>query len=107
MRMKKAVECCCAWAGKTGGAIWVCLDFWAPPFASRQKVENINNNERHKEERLSLQCFAKLSMTSTSDKCNSNYLEHRNSKYEGLKKFAKAARDAGSLRQAQGKLSPA
>jgi hypothetical protein len=25
--------------GKTGGAIWVCLDFWAPPFASRQKVE--------------------------------------------------------------------
>jgi hypothetical protein len=32
-------DCCCAWAGKTGGAIWVCLDFWAPPFASRQKVE--------------------------------------------------------------------
>jgi hypothetical protein len=25
--------------GKTGGAIWVCLDFLAPPFASRQKVE--------------------------------------------------------------------
>jgi len=29
----------CAWAGKTGGAIWVCLDFFAPPFVSRQKVE--------------------------------------------------------------------
>jgi hypothetical protein len=25
--------------GKTGGAIWVCLDFLAPLFASRQKVE--------------------------------------------------------------------
>jgi hypothetical protein len=25
--------------GKTRGAVRVCLDFWAPPFASRQKVE--------------------------------------------------------------------
>ena len=25
--------------GKTGGAIWVCLEFLAPPFVSRQKVE--------------------------------------------------------------------
>jgi len=37
--MKKKVGCCCALAGKTRGAVWVCLDFWAPPFASRQKVE--------------------------------------------------------------------
>jgi hypothetical protein len=37
--VQKETECCRAWAGKTGGAIWVCLDFWAPPFASRQKVE--------------------------------------------------------------------
>ena len=29
----------CALAGKTGGAIRVCLEFLAPPFASRQKVD--------------------------------------------------------------------
>jgi hypothetical protein len=35
----KVLEYCCALAGKTGGAIRVCLDFFAPLFASRQKVE--------------------------------------------------------------------
>jgi hypothetical protein len=37
--MIEAVESCCALAGKTGGAIRVCLDFFAPLFAWRQKVE--------------------------------------------------------------------
>jgi hypothetical protein len=31
--------------GKTRGAVRACLDFWAPPFASRQKVENIQLHE--------------------------------------------------------------
>jgi hypothetical protein len=35
----KVLECCCALAGKTGGAIRVCLEYFAPLFASRQKVE--------------------------------------------------------------------
>jgi hypothetical protein len=35
----KLLECCSALAGKTGGAVRVCLDFFAPLFASRQKVE--------------------------------------------------------------------
>ncbi len=37
--MIKALECCCAWAGQTGGAIRVVLEFFAPLFVSRQKVE--------------------------------------------------------------------
>jgi hypothetical protein len=35
----KVLECYCAPAGKTGGAIRVGLDFFALLFASRQKVE--------------------------------------------------------------------
>jgi hypothetical protein len=31
--------------GKTGGAIWGCLHFLAPPFASGQKVEKVNLND--------------------------------------------------------------
>jgi hypothetical protein len=36
--MKKAVECGCAQAGKTRGAVRVCLELLAPPFLSREKV---------------------------------------------------------------------
>jgi hypothetical protein len=46
--VRKAVGFCRAWAGKTGGAIWVCLDFLAPPFASRQKVEKQATGEKIK-----------------------------------------------------------
>jgi hypothetical protein len=36
----KVLECCCALAGKTGGPpAGGCLHFFAPLFASRQKVE--------------------------------------------------------------------
>jgi hypothetical protein len=31
--------------GKTGGAVWVCLDFLAPPFVSRQKVGKHTSKE--------------------------------------------------------------
>jgi hypothetical protein len=62
--VQKASECCCAWAGKTGGAIWVCLDFWAPPFASRQKVETQQlTGKIEKVKPLLLQYFARRSMT--------------------------------------------
>jgi hypothetical protein len=38
--MSKVLECCCALAGKTGGPpAGGCLVFFAPLFASRQKVE--------------------------------------------------------------------
>jgi hypothetical protein len=40
--LKKKVGCCCAWAGKTRGAVRVCLEFGAPPFVSRQKVETLH-----------------------------------------------------------------
>jgi hypothetical protein len=39
VKLLKLAECSRALAGKTGGAIRVCLDFFAPLFASRQKVE--------------------------------------------------------------------
>jgi hypothetical protein len=53
MNGEEKVGCCCAWAGKTGGAIWVCLDFLAPPFVSRQKVET-NKLKRILQRRISL-----------------------------------------------------
>ena len=38
--MQKEVGCCCALAGQNTRSDWVCLDLFAPLFASRQKVEN-------------------------------------------------------------------
>jgi hypothetical protein len=32
--------------GKTGGAIWVCLELMALPFLSRENVGNIEQNQR-------------------------------------------------------------
>jgi hypothetical protein len=48
--------------GKTGGAIWVCLDFLAPPFASRQKVEKqtIREYQRKKHDSYSNASLDKL-----------------------------------------------
>jgi hypothetical protein len=37
--MIKAVECRCALAGQTRVVVYAVLDFFAPLFASRQKVE--------------------------------------------------------------------
>jgi hypothetical protein len=68
----------CAWAGKTGGAIWVCLDFWAPPFASRQKVEYIHYRQ-DKNSKVSYSNAspdpAGQSATSSIDNKQTSYLE--------------------------------
>jgi len=49
--------------GKTGGAIWVCLDFFAPPFASREKVENLSYRRDCKSKAATMRCRIRSGMT--------------------------------------------
>jgi hypothetical protein len=74
--LRKAVGCCRAWVGKTGGAIWVCLDFWAPPFVLRQKVEK-RHLRRITKSRKSLAAMHHQAQheTSAGDKKQVNHLK--------------------------------
>jgi hypothetical protein len=51
--------------GKTGGAIWVCLDFLAPPFVLIQKVEILQQKDCLIKE-VTSRCRIKSSMTGES-----------------------------------------
>jgi hypothetical protein len=56
-------ECCLRVAGKTGGAVWVCLDLLAPPFASRQKVENKSKKNDSKSKEVNMRYRVRPGMT--------------------------------------------
>jgi hypothetical protein len=56
-------ECCLRVGGKTGGAVWVCLDLLAPPFASSQKVENRHQKNGKKSKEVNMRCRVRPGMT--------------------------------------------